>query len=229
MPGCDVVCCGVLWCAAVMSSFSGARRDASCSGGASAGLCRQQQAPRPACACWRLDRMQWRDACQGSSVAHVCGVSPCVLCLLAQETRITKLLVSLKTRLAPYMAGEEEAFREVQVGGSTVVWSRRQDAAAACILLPCFWRALVLSFCCHSASRVPSSTHSHHCYNCAAAASAAAVWVQGINSEQLAAASFGSVMLQTVGRVYQTEADIYQGNALLGGLGKLRRAGHSIR
>lgn len=82
-----------------------------------------------------------------------------------QETRIAKLLVSLKTRLAPYMAGEEEAFREVQ----------------------------------------------------------------GINSEQLAAASFGSVMLQTVGRVYQTEADIYQGNALLGGLGKLRRAGHSIR
>jgi hypothetical protein len=66
-----------------------------------------------------------------------------------------------------------------------------------------------------------------HWYDCSAAAAAA--WVQGINSEQLAAASFGSVMLQTVGRVYQTEADIYQGNALLGGLGKLRRAGHSIR
>jgi hypothetical protein len=53
--------------------------------------------------------------------------------------------------------------------------------------------------------------------------------VQGINAQQLAAASFGSVMLQTVGRVYQTEADIYQGNPLLGGLGKLRRAGHSIK
>lgn len=53
--------------------------------------------------------------------------------------------------------------------------------------------------------------------------------LQGINSQQLAAASFGSVMLQTVGRVYQTEADIYQGNPLLGGLGKLRRAGHSIK
>lgn len=52
---------------------------------------------------------------------------------------------------------------------------------------------------------------------------------QGINAEQLAAASFGSVMLQTVGRVYQQEADIYQGNPLLGGLGKLKRAGHSIR
>lgn len=52
---------------------------------------------------------------------------------------------------------------------------------------------------------------------------------QTINAQQLAAASFGSVMLQTVGRVYQTEADIYQGNPLLGGLGKLRRAGHSIK
>lgn len=55
------------------------------------------------------------------------------------------------------------------------------------------------------------------------------VFLQGINAQQLAAASFGSVMLQTVGRVYQTEADIYQGNPLLGGLGKLRRAGNSIR
>jgi len=35
---------------------------------------------------------------------------------LPQETRIAKLLVSLKGRLAPYMAGEEDAFREVQVG-----------------------------------------------------------------------------------------------------------------
>jgi hypothetical protein len=52
---------------------------------------------------------------------------------------------------------------------------------------------------------------------------------QGINSQQLAAASFGSVMLQTVGRVYQTEADIFQGNTLMGGLVKLRRAGHSIK
>lgn len=33
-----------------------------------------------------------------------------------QETRIAKLLVSLKSRLGPYMAGEAEAFREVQVG-----------------------------------------------------------------------------------------------------------------
>ncbi len=32
-----------------------------------------------------------------------------------QETRIAKLLVSLKGRLSPYMAGEEDAFREVQV------------------------------------------------------------------------------------------------------------------
>jgi hypothetical protein len=34
----------------------------------------------------------------------------------AQETRIAKLLVSLRTRLGPFMAGEVEAFREVQVG-----------------------------------------------------------------------------------------------------------------
>jgi hypothetical protein len=31
-----------------------------------------------------------------------------------QETRIAKLLVQLKTRLAPFIAGEAEAFREVQ-------------------------------------------------------------------------------------------------------------------
>lgn len=55
------------------------------------------------------------------------------------------------------------------------------------------------------------------------------VGMQGINAQQLASASFGSVMLQTVGRVYQTEADIYQGNPWMGGLGKLRRAGNSIR
>jgi hypothetical protein len=36
-------------------------------------------------------------------------------------------------------------------------------------------------------------------------------------------------MLQTVGRVYQTEADIYSGSPLSGGLSKLRRAGHSIK
>jgi hypothetical protein len=52
---------------------------------------------------------------------------------------------------------------------------------------------------------------------------------QSINAQQLAAASFGSVMLQTVGRVYQTEAEIYQGSPLMGGLGKLRRAGTSIK
>lgn len=61
------------------------------------------------------------------------------------------------------------------------------------------------------------------------AVAVAVAHTQSINAEQLAAASFGSVMLQTIGRVYQTEADIYQGNALLGGLGKLRRAGNSIR
>jgi hypothetical protein len=37
------------------------------------------------------------------------------LCVLVQETRIAKLLVSLKSRLGPYMAGEAEAFTEVQV------------------------------------------------------------------------------------------------------------------
>lgn len=53
--------------------------------------------------------------------------------------------------------------------------------------------------------------------------------VQGINAGQLAAASFGGVMLQTVGRVYVTEAEIHGGNPLLGGLNKLRRAGDSIK
>lgn len=36
--------------------------------------------------------------------------------MCAQETRIAKLLVSLKKRLGPFMAGEVEGFREVQVG-----------------------------------------------------------------------------------------------------------------
>lgn len=43
-----------------------------------------------------------------------------------QETRIAKLLVTLKSRLSPYMAGEEDAFREVQVGVGfqlACVWS----------------------------------------------------------------------------------------------------------
>eukprot|EP00775_Hariotina_reticulata_P004774 gene4774-5024_t len=82
-----------------------------------------------------------------------------------QEARIGKLLAQLKSRLAPFIAGEVEAFREVQT----------------------------------------------------------------INAQQLAAASFGGVMLQAVGRVYQTEADIHQGNPLLGGLTKLRRAGDNIK
>lgn len=82
-----------------------------------------------------------------------------------QETRIAKLLVQLKSRLAPYMAGEIEAFREVQ----------------------------------------------------------------GINAQHLAGASFGTVMLHTVGKVYQTEADIFQSNPLLGGLGRLKRTGDSIK
>jgi hypothetical protein len=74
-------------------------------------------------------------------------------------------LVQLKSRLAPFIAGEVEAFREVQT----------------------------------------------------------------INAQQLAAASFGGVMLLAVGRVYQTEADIHQGNPLMGGLTKLRRAGDNIK
>eukprot|EP00878_Enallax_costatus_P008642 GHUV01009036.1.p1 GENE.GHUV01009036.1~~GHUV01009036.1.p1 ORF type:complete len:359 (+),score=119.55 GHUV01009036.1:44-1078(+) len=82
-----------------------------------------------------------------------------------QETRIGKLLVQLKSRLAPYIAGEAEAFREVQ----------------------------------------------------------------GINTQHLAGASFGSVMLLTVGKVYQTEAEIFQSNPLMGGLGRMRRAGDSIK
>ncbi|WIA12849.1 hypothetical protein OEZ85_006475 [Tetradesmus obliquus] len=84
---------------------------------------------------------------------------------LMQETRIAKLLVKLKARLEPFVAGEAEAFREVQA----------------------------------------------------------------INAEQLAAASFGSVMLQAVGRVYQTEAEIFQSNPLFGGFSKLKRAGDSIK
>lgn len=83
-----------------------------------------------------------------------------------QEARIGKLLVSLKARLAPFLAGEAEAFREVHT----------------------------------------------------------------VNAAQLAAASFGSVMLVAVGRVYMGEAGIFSaGNPLLGGLGKLRRAGDSIK
>lgn len=53
--------------------------------------------------------------------------------------------------------------------------------------------------------------------------------VQGINAQHLASASFGSVMLLTVGKVYQTEAEIFQSNPLLGGLGRMRRAGDSIK
>jgi hypothetical protein len=54
-------------------------------------------------------------------------------CLLSgvQETRIAKLLVSLKTRLAPYMAGEEEAFTEVQVRGAGKGVQQGGPAAAA--------------------------------------------------------------------------------------------------
>eukprot|EP00879_Flechtneria_rotunda_P002309 GHRR01002503.1.p1 GENE.GHRR01002503.1~~GHRR01002503.1.p1 ORF type:complete len:412 (+),score=184.97 GHRR01002503.1:106-1341(+) len=84
---------------------------------------------------------------------------------LMQETRIARLLVKLKQRLAPYLAGEVEAFQEVQA----------------------------------------------------------------VNAEQLAAASFGTVMLQAVGRVYQTEAEISQSNPLVGGFNKLRRAGDNIK
>ncbi|KAF8067261.1 ATJ10 [Scenedesmus sp. PABB004] len=53
--------------------------------------------------------------------------------------------------------------------------------------------------------------------------------VQAVNAEQLAAASFGGVMLATIARVYSTEAEVFGANPLLGGLTKLRRAGDSIK
>ncbi len=73
--------------------------------------------------------------------------------------RISKLLVELKKRLAPYLAGEEDGFREVQ----------------AC------------------------------------------------NAETLAAASFGEVMLHTIGRVYESEAEIARSNIISAGLEKFKR------
>jgi hypothetical protein len=45
-----------------------------------------------------------------SLINRVCPASV----LRLQETRITKLLVQLKSRLQPFCAGEAEAFREVQ-------------------------------------------------------------------------------------------------------------------
>lgn len=82
-----------------------------------------------------------------------------------QDARIGKLVVSLQSRLAPFVQGEKEAFREVQ----------------------------------------------------------------SINAEQLAAASFGEVMLQTIGRVYESEAGIALGNVFEVGFHKLRRTGQNIR
>jgi hypothetical protein len=53
--------------------------------------------------------------------------------------------------------------------------------------------------------------------------------VQTINAEQLATASFGEVMLHTVGRVYESEASIHGGNIFEVGLTKLRRTGTNLK
>lgn len=46
---------------------------------------------------------------------------------------------------------------------------------------------------------------------------------------ELAAASFGEVMLHTVGRVYQAQADIFLGGLFEGSLAAIRAKGHSLR
>jgi len=53
--------------------------------------------------------------------------------------------------------------------------------------------------------------------------------VQTINAEQLATASFGEVMLHTVGRVYESEANIHAGNIFEVGITKLRRTGTNLK
>lgn len=70
---------------------------------------------------------------------HVCRHHVPPVCLplrsvLVQETRIAKLLVLLKTRLKPYLEGEHEAFREVQVRGRETERERqtRRDDAPTC-------------------------------------------------------------------------------------------------
>ncbi|KAI8474506.1 MAG: DnaJ-like protein [Monoraphidium minutum] len=84
-----------------------------------------------------------------------------------QEVRIAKLVVSLTARLAPHVAGEQEAFAEVQA----------------------------------------------------------------INAQQLAAASFGEVMLHAIGGVYANEAATFLGggNPFAVAAARLRRTGQSIR
>ena len=53
--------------------------------------------------------------------------------------------------------------------------------------------------------------------------------VQTINAEQLATASFGEVMLHTVGRVYASEANIHAGNIFEVGITKIRRTGTNLK
>jgi hypothetical protein len=78
--------------------------------------------------------MLWRNICHAlcpSTCTRATASQP------AQETRIAKLLVALKGRLAPFMAGEAEAFREVQVRRRAwLAVTRWLRPLVSCVLLP---------------------------------------------------------------------------------------------
>jgi len=132
--------------------------------------------------------------------------------------RIEKLVVSLQKRLSPFVIGEEEAFLEVQSINAQQV---RGDTGWRVAHPPdCQSQPLIHPHLCTfgtgSNPSNPSYPPPHPPNN---------------HNTQLAAASFGEVLLQAIGGVYTNEAATFLGggNPFSVGLQRLRRTGANLR
>ncbi len=135
------------------------------------------------------------------------------------KVRIAKLVVSLSKRLAPFLSGEEDAFVEVQSINAQQVrgsWSRLDPNSIGSRGLEATTTKPTPTL--NTTNQHPTDTQP-------------TPNPTNQTARQLAAASFGEVLLQAIGGVYQNEAATFLGgsNPFSVGLQRLRRTGASLK